>query len=307
MVALAWYLIVSISCLTNVIAKDDVYFDKWLDEHGMSADSVDYEAWKANLEYVEMHNRGGHSFTVTMNKFAHLTPKDLVKATNLPVRDNDKYFLSSDHLPDSVDWRTKGVVTPVKNQDQEGSSILLATDALTSHFAIETGKLVPVSMEELIDCCHYNPCRSVSVESPFTCVHNIGGICSEKSYKHDTKCVCHNNTCTPIGTVNGSCMVPRGNETALQAAVAKQPVMVMVDASLQSFQLYKSGIYYESNCSSTKLDHNMLLVGYGESSTGEYWIVKNSWGIEWGEKGYILMARNRNNNCGIATMAEYPC
>jgi len=62
----------TISCLTIVTAKDDIYFDKWLDEHRISADSVDYETWKANLEYVEMHNKGGHSFTVTMNKFAHL-------------------------------------------------------------------------------------------------------------------------------------------------------------------------------------------------------------------------------------------
>ena len=70
-----------------------------------------------------------------------------------------------------------------------------------------------------------------------------------------------------------------GNETALQAAVAKQPVMVMVDAGHGSFQLYKSGVYYEPDCSSTRLDHHMLVVGYGESSSGEeYWIVKNCWG-----------------------------
>ena len=70
----SWFVpvLVSISCLTVVIAKDDVQFDQWLDEHGISADSVNYETWKANLEYVETHNRGGASFTVTMNKFAHL-------------------------------------------------------------------------------------------------------------------------------------------------------------------------------------------------------------------------------------------
>ncbi|XP_065886617.1 procathepsin L-like [Dysidea avara] len=300
-----------ISCLTNVIAKDDVHFDKWLDEHGISADSVDYETWKANLEYVEMHNRGGHSFTVIMNKFAHLTPKQLVKATNLFVHDNDndKYFVSSGPLPDSVDWRENGVVTPVWSQSQEDSAIpFSASDVLASHFAIETGKLIEASREELVECCHYEPCHSVSAEDPFTCVHHIGGICSEESYRPGNTCVCHNNTCTQIGTVNGSCVIPRGNETALQAAVAKQPVMVMVDAGHKSFQLYQSGTYYEPDCSSTILDHSMLVVGYGEFSTGEeYWIVKNSWSTLWGDLGYMLMARNRNNNCGIATMAEYPC
>ena len=98
MVALAWYLIVSISCLTNVIAKDDVYFDKWLDEHGMSADSVDYEAWKANLEYVEMHNRGGHSFTVTMNKFAHLV-SGTIDSICVSVHNTVRYLSISNFKP----------------------------------------------------------------------------------------------------------------------------------------------------------------------------------------------------------------
>ena len=68
-------------------------------------------------------------------------------------------------------------------------------------------------MEELIDCCHYDPCHSEVMVGPFSCVHQIGGVCSDRSYKHDTKCVCHNNTCTPFGTVNGSCRIPRGTWT----------------------------------------------------------------------------------------------
>ena len=79
-----------------------------------------------------------------------------------------------------------------------------------SHFAIETGKLIEASREELVECCHYEPCHSVSAEDPFTCVHHIGGICSEESYRPGNTCVCHNNTCTQIGTVNGSCVIPRG-------------------------------------------------------------------------------------------------
>jgi len=93
------------------------------------------------------------------------------------------------------------------------------------------------------------------------------------------------HTQSPISiAVGAQCLLTEfwcsaGNETALEAAVAKQPVRVMVDASHSSFQLYKSGIYYELDCSTTKLDHSMLVVGYGTSSAGkEYWIVKNSWG-----------------------------
>lgn len=67
------------------------------------------------------------------------------------------------------------------------------------------------------------------------------------------------------------------------------------------------GVYYEENCSSVNLDHGVLVVGYGTTVDGDdYWLVKNSWGEKWGDDGYIKMARNRDNNCGIASSASYP-
>ena len=80
-----------------------------------------------------------------------------------------------------------------------------------------------------------------------------------------------------------------------------------IQANKRSFQFYKSGIYSDLDCG-TQLDHGVLLVGYGYDlfNDMDYWIVKNSWGDGWGDKGYIYMSRNRDNNCGIATRPSYP-
>merc|ERR1712080_749037 len=105
--------------------------------------------------------------------------------------------------------------------------------------------------------------------------------------------------------------IPTGDENALQAAVANVgPISVGIDASQESFQLYQKGVYYEPDCSSQFLDHGVLAVGYGtkkmHGKSKDFWLVKNSWGTDWGMHGYIEMSRNVNNSCGIATQASYP-
>ncbi|PKI42757.1 hypothetical protein CRG98_036885, partial [Punica granatum] len=85
--------------------------------------------------------------------------------------------------------------------------------------------------------------------------------------------------------------VPANNEAALLKAAANQPVSVAIDAGGFEFQFYSSGVFTGS-CG-TELDHGVTAVGYGASDDGmKYWLVKNSWGAQWGEEGYIRMQRD---------------
>jgi len=135
------------------------------------------------------------------------------------------------------------------------------------------------------------------------------GIDTEDSYKYtaqDGKC---KFTKENVGaTCTGFTDLPSGDEDALTAAIATiGPISVAIDASQDSFQFYSSGIYSDENCSSEELDHGVTAVGYGTQGQGQdFFIVKNSWGTSWGDQGYIMMARNQDNMCGIATMASYP-
>lgn len=140
---------------------------------------------------------------------------------------------------------------------------------------------------------------------------------TEQSYPyhaHDEKC--HFNKKTIGATCSGFVDITSGDETALQQAVATiGPVSIAIDVTEDKFMFYKSGIFVDDECSNQResLNHGVLVVGYGSNSTDnaggksmDYWLVKNSWGESWGESGYIRMARNNNNMCGIATAASYP-
>lgn len=197
---------------------------------------------------------------------------------------SDKFPSITAHIgdpPKSVDWRTKGYVPPVSNQGQCGDATAFQVVGVVDSFhAIKTGKLLLASVEEYGDCCYEGSCDGGFYdEASYTCIVNIGGLALASEYiSPNSRCL--NDTFKPAIKINGGTfLTPWGNETAVAYAVAMQPVVAAIDASHQSFQLYTSGVYYEPNCSSTLLDHVVLVVGYGATESGmEYWICQNSWG-----------------------------
>jgi len=134
------------------------------------------------------------------------------------------------------------------------------------------------------------------------------GIDTEKSYPYEAMDGnCRFNPRNIGATVKNYSDIKAGDELALTEAIANVgPISVAIDASHESFQFYSSGVYDEPNCSNVNVDHTLTIVGYGTMNGKDYYICKNSWGTEWGDKGYVLMSRNKNNQCGIANMASYP-
>ncbi|CAG0895101.1 unnamed protein product [Cyprideis torosa] len=290
-----------------------------------------YENRRKIAKHNVFYERGNRTFQLGTNEYSDMLPFEFVKTMNGFKGDLDKKLKSDPNsplqylttafieplhvtVPKSIDWREKGAVTPVKNQGHCGSCwSFSATGSLEGQHFRKTGKLVSLSEQNLIDCSMKygnDGCNGGLMDQAFQYVKDNRGIDTEKAYPYegeDDKCRYKKDErgATDTGFVD----VPQGDEEALKKVVASiGPVSVAIDASHESFQLYSSGVYSEPECSPDNLDHGVLVVGYGtDEKTGlDYWLIKNSWGETWGEKGFVKMARNQGNMCGVASSASYP-
>ncbi|XP_071101321.1 procathepsin L-like [Haliotis cracherodii] len=278
--------------------------------------------YEHNVMVIKTHNakydQGKQTFKLGVNQFADWTTGEFAYYMNGYRMSNFTRHSSVVHrardveLPTMVDWRQEGYVTPVKNQKQCGSCwSFSATGSLEGQHFKSTGKLVSLSEQNLMDCSKPEGnmgCQGGLMDQAFEYIKLNNGVDTEESYPYKAKNgKCHFKRENVGATDTGFVDVEKDNEMALQNAAATiGPISVAIDASKQSFQLYESGVYSDPECSSTQLDHGVLVVGYGTDMDKDYWLVKNSWGESWGMEGYIKMARNMNNMCGIATSASYP-
>jgi cathepsin L len=286
----------------------------------LTEDSKREKIFKINKDAFERHNelfrQGKVSYEKGLNEFSDMTDAELDRILNghkmkttKRTRRKRSPVNTSDSLPKEMDWRIRGAVTSVKKQSSCGSCYAFsAVGAIEGQYFLKTDKLQSFSVQQVVDCSigFGIGCMGGEPSEVFKYVAKNIGLQTEKSYPY-------------WGIARWWCLFEKekaevfiedfelldGSEEALKEAVATiGPISVAIHAST-SFLTYDRGIYNESNCKGT-LNHAVLVVGYGSENGRDYWIVKNSHGSKWGEKGYIRMTRNRNNQCGIATEAMYP-
>jgi cathepsin L len=274
-----------------------------------------------NSQYVKKFNHQQSSFQLGMTSLSTLTYAEYkallgFKGTKHGDLKESRVLIPKKRVksghPDSFDWRTEGKVQVVKDQKQCGSCwAFAAIGAPESMYAVYSNQLFDLSEQNLINCDTYDGgCNGGHFINAWVYVlkNQEGNFTTTElspyfgnpgdTYKCSFGSVSWRTTFFQvIGYLNN----PSEHDLA-EVLYEYNPFACAIEASHASFQLYMSGVYYESSCSSTNLNHAILTVGYGSAGTGlDYWIVKNSWGTGWGESGYIRMSRNKNNNCGIVT------
>eukprot|EP00262_Sarcandra_glabra_P020454 TRINITY_DN8142_c0_g2_i2.p1 TRINITY_DN8142_c0_g2~~TRINITY_DN8142_c0_g2_i2.p1 ORF type:complete len:358 (-),score=52.15 TRINITY_DN8142_c0_g2_i2:653-1726(-) len=270
-----------------------------------------------SLELIHSTNRkNGLPYTLGVNQFADMSWEEF-RANRLGAAQNcsatkGTHKLTEAVLPLTKDWREYGIVSPVKNQGSCGSCWTFSTTgALEAAYTQATGKSISLSEQQLVDCAGaFNNfgCSGGLPSQAFEYIKYNGGLDTEESY--------------PYAGVNGLCSfspenvgvkvidsvnITLGAEDELKHAVGVvRPVSVAFEV-VNEFRLYKKGVFTSNKCGSTPMDvnHAVLAVGYGVENGVPYWLVKNSWGADWGVNGYFKMELGKNM-CGVATCASYP-
>ncbi|KAF4516387.1 hypothetical protein B566_EDAN008510 [Ephemera danica] len=327
--------------LCDYISSDDTPLDEiewqsYMKKYGKTytsqfARDAHKKKYTETKNMVEEHNKrydnGLESYRMGLNNFADMLPSEfrarLTTRSASNQKDRQTSLLKQSYsreqstrisVPESIDWRKLGAVTDVKDQKKCGSCWAFATTGvIEGQLFKKTGQLISLSEQNLVDCSRSNEgCCGGYVYKAYNDINStIGGLVPSKLYPYEGKRDdCRFQPDQSVVKVLRYTEIEFGNEIELKEAVANiGPIAVafQVVKDPSKFKQYETGIYSDTLCTNSKseLNHEMLLVGYGVQNGKDYWIVKNSWGENWGENGYARI-KSGGNTCGIASDATFP-
>ncbi|XP_063041566.1 cathepsin S, ortholog 1 [Engraulis encrasicolus] len=313
--------------LSSAVSLNDTW-EEWKAQHGRLYRNTREEThrrqiWEKMVLMLQRHNQealqGQHSFMLGVNHLTDMTTEEIntLHSCLLPEDPSLHQNVTSSPqiegpLPATVNWAERGLVSDVQNQGTCGSCWAFSSaGALEAQMRLRRGQpLTALSPQNLVDCTTpfgNHGCRGGYLSKSFVYVIHNKGIDSASFYPYEQReGECRYSVRGRAGYCKDFHILPARNEKILQQTVAHVgPVSVGVNAMLPSFHHYRSGVYSDPQCNEKLTNHAVLIVGYGTENGQDYWLVKNSWGPAWGDKGYIRMARNKNQ-CGISNFAIFP-
>ncbi|CAH8330213.1 unnamed protein product [Eruca vesicaria subsp. sativa] len=278
-----------------------------------------YSVFKENLDLIRSTNNKGLSYKLGVNQFADLTYQEFAAqylislpkhcyGPQLPIEVPQKNITNATW----IDWRKSGFVSPVKNQGKCASSwVFSVTGALEAAYYRKYGTITLFSEQQILDCSNkYLECLSACRGGlPYDALSYVSShaLLSAAEYPYVARVGrCRADDSKPDIDVRYSSTSQRDPEDSLKQAVETVgPVSILLEV-VNSFRFYKSGVYTTSDCGNLteELNHAGLAVGYAIENGVPYWIIKNSWGEEWGDKGYFKIEMGKNM-CGVASMGMY--
>lgn len=302
-----------------------ILWSTWKNLHEKSYSSfeepVRFAIFIENVNKITAFNAANDGTKLAINKFADLTGEEFQNIhASCSSKETDQDFIAAntlvqeipENLPDSVDWRSKGAVTPVKDQGTCGACwAFSANAALEGLNFINTTTLLSFSNQQVIDCDNGQGDEGCGGGWPYLAVTYVSknGIEVDTDYPYTgQQGTCRYNSAKAHNVTTGYKFVTANSTDQLKAAVVNQPVSVGIEADQDVLQFYKSGIVM-LNCGNN-IDHAVTVVGYHKIDLVEAWIVKNSWGTDWGEDGYVHIWTGKANNgegvCGILSQPIVP-
>ena len=300
-------------------------FAKWKAEHKKLYSSLAEEIYRVgvfakNHQKVQALEASGIDYAVALNKFADLPEEEFLsmhagyKSSSRQRREKPAVARGGFEAPREVDWRRAGAVPAVKDQlNCNAGYAFAAVSAFESGSRISGYSLVELSEQQVVDCSAVDGnfgCQGGDIGDAYEYILRVGGLENGLYYPYrgTTQPCVHDPSRFERPRVDDWIDLPKGSCSSLLNSVAQQPVATAVAAS--AMQFYSGGVFSSKYCGSA-INHAVAVIGYGTDSTAQkdFWLVRNSWGANWGESGYIRMDRAIQPDtgiCGICLAATYP-